>query len=30
MRFDVCSDKVAEKYVMFANASYWIYPELIK
>ena len=28
--YDICSDIVADKYKMFANASYWIYPHLIK
>ena len=30
MRFDECSDEVAKDYVMFENASYWIYPILLK
>lgn len=25
-----CSEDVANKYVMFANASYWLYPLLMK
>lgn len=29
-RFDACSDDVATNYTQFANASYWIYPILIK
>ena len=29
-RFHACSDEVAEKYTMFSNASFWIYPILIK
>ena len=28
--FEFCSDHVADTYVSNANASYWIYPELIK
>ena len=26
----MCSDKVAESYTMFPNASFWLYPILIK
>lgn len=29
-RFDACSDDVATNYTQFANASYWIYPILMK
>jgi len=25
-----CSDVVADNYIMFANASYWLYPKLVK
>ena len=28
--FEACSDEVAEHYTMFANASFWLYPILIK
>lgn len=28
--FEPCSDFVADTYVSFANASYWIYPIMIK
>ena len=30
MRWDECSDEVAKHYIMFSNASYWIYPILMK
>lgn len=30
IHFTECSDKVAHNYKMFANASYWIYPHLLK
>lgn len=30
MHFQECSDIVARDYKMFANASYWIYPILMK
>lgn len=30
MKFEDCNEEVANKYVMFENASYWIYPLLIK
>lgn len=30
MKFEPCSDHVADTYISEANASYWIYPELIK
>ncbi len=29
-KFEACSDDVADNYEMFANASYWLYPILIK
>lgn len=29
-KFEACSDDVANNYEMFANASYWLYPILIK
>lgn len=28
--FEACSDDVATNYTMFSNASYWIYPIMIK
>ena len=28
--FQACSDRVAEGYTMFSNASFWLYPKLIK
>ncbi len=30
VHFTECSDEVEKKYTMFANASYWLYPILIK
>ena len=30
MHFDECSDDVALHYIMNSNASYWIYPILLK
>jgi len=29
-KFDACSDDVANAYTMYSNASYWIYPILMK
>jgi carboxypeptidase C (cathepsin A) len=29
-KFEACSDAVGANYTMFANASYWLYPILIK
>ena len=29
-RFEPCSDDVADNYEMFSNASYWLYPILMK
>ena len=29
-RFEACSDDVATNYTMYANASYWLYPILMK
>lgn len=30
IHFEECSDDVAKKYKMFANASYWLYPIMMK
>lgn len=30
IHFELCSDAVAKKYIMFENASYWIYPIMMK
>ena len=30
IHFELCSDDVANKYIMFENASYWIYPIMMK
>lgn len=30
LRFDACSDDVANNYQQFENASYWLYPKFIK
>lgn len=29
-KYEACSDNVATNYTMFSNASYWLYPGLIK
>lgn len=30
VKWDICSDRVAQKYQQFPNASQYLYPELIK
>lgn len=30
MRWDECSDDVSNHYIMFSNATYWLYPILLK
>lgn len=30
IHFEECSSEVESKYKMFANASYWIYPIMMK
>lgn len=30
MKFEECSDYVADNYIMFSNASFWLYPKLMK
>lgn len=30
MQFEACSDEVGDHYTMFENASYWLYPVLMK
>lgn len=29
-KFEACSDEVGQNYVQFSNASYWLYPVLIR